>query len=136
VSDTGNPPLSSSAQIQVNITDVNDEPPRFTQSSYIVTVPENVNPTSLNPQLLQNLLYTDGDTLPQNTRSTFTILMTTPTPLMSSESAITLFNECLCSSCHVVMVVAMCCSPWQPVHTCHSHGCQDGSALPQQRRRL
>ena len=41
VRDHGNPPLSSTAMISVNITDVNDNPPHFEQEVYYITVPEN-----------------------------------------------------------------------------------------------
>ncbi|KAI3351191.1 hypothetical protein L3Q82_005747 [Scortum barcoo] len=44
VSDQGSPPLSSSKNINVKVTDVNDSPPRFDQSEYSKTVPENNSP--------------------------------------------------------------------------------------------
>ncbi|XP_069051773.1 protocadherin Fat 4-like [Lepisosteus oculatus] len=43
-SDSGSPPLSSSKVITVRILDVNDNPPRFSQSSYTVYVKENDPP--------------------------------------------------------------------------------------------
>ncbi|XP_068596810.1 protocadherin gamma-A10-like [Brachionichthys hirsutus] len=44
VSDQGSPPLSSSKNITVKVSDVNDCPPKFDQSEYSVTVPENNSP--------------------------------------------------------------------------------------------
>ncbi|XP_041845380.1 protocadherin gamma-C5-like isoform X19 [Melanotaenia boesemani] len=45
--DSGAPPLSSSKIIPVSITDVNDNPPKFTQPSYNVYVKENRVPGSI-----------------------------------------------------------------------------------------
>ncbi|KAM8910673.1 protocadherin gamma-C5-like [Spinachia spinachia] len=45
--DSGSPPLSSSKIISVNITDVNDNPPVFTQPSYHVYLKENGVPGSI-----------------------------------------------------------------------------------------
>ncbi|XP_070270863.1 protocadherin gamma-B4 isoform X21 [Myotis yumanensis] len=42
--DGGDPPLSSTAQIQVLVTDANDNPPVFSQELYRVGLPENVFP--------------------------------------------------------------------------------------------
>ncbi|XP_008050760.1 protocadherin gamma-B4, partial [Carlito syrichta] len=42
--DSGDPPLSSTAQIQVLVTDANDNPPVFSQDIYRVSLPENVYP--------------------------------------------------------------------------------------------
>nr|XP_005900309.1 PREDICTED: protocadherin gamma-B4 [Bos mutus] len=42
--DFGDPPLSSAAQIQVLVTDANDNPPVFSQELYRVELPENVLP--------------------------------------------------------------------------------------------
>ncbi|XP_029134876.2 protocadherin beta-15-like [Labrus bergylta] len=44
VSDQGSPPLSSSKTINVKVSDVNDSPPKFDQSEYSKTVPENNPP--------------------------------------------------------------------------------------------
>ncbi|KAM9356712.1 protocadherin gamma-A10-like [Symphorus nematophorus] len=44
VSDQGSPPLSSSKTINVKVSDVNDSPPKFDQSEYSKTVPENNSP--------------------------------------------------------------------------------------------
>ncbi|XP_073342648.1 protocadherin gamma-A10-like [Pagrus major] len=44
VSDQGSPPLSSSKSINVKVSDVNDSPPKFDQSEYSKTVPENNSP--------------------------------------------------------------------------------------------
>ncbi|XP_061786116.2 protocadherin beta-16-like [Nerophis lumbriciformis] len=44
VSDQGSPPLSSSKNINVKISDVNDSPPKFHQSEYSKNVPENNSP--------------------------------------------------------------------------------------------
>ncbi|XP_006866310.1 PREDICTED: protocadherin gamma-B4 [Chrysochloris asiatica] len=42
--DGGNPPLSSTAQIEVLVTDANDNPPVFSQDIYRVSLKENVSP--------------------------------------------------------------------------------------------
>ncbi|EDL10138.1 mCG133388, isoform CRA_u [Mus musculus] len=42
--DFGHPPLNSTAQIQVLVTDANDNPPVFSQDIYRVSLPENVYP--------------------------------------------------------------------------------------------
>ncbi|XP_061135183.1 protocadherin beta-16-like isoform X20 [Syngnathus typhle] len=44
VSDQGSPPLSSSKNINVKISDMNDNPPKFHQSEYSNTLPENNSP--------------------------------------------------------------------------------------------
>ncbi|XP_075338205.1 protocadherin beta-16-like [Odontesthes bonariensis] len=44
VSDQGSPPLSSSKNINLKVSDVNDSPPRFSKSDYSMTVPENNAP--------------------------------------------------------------------------------------------
>ncbi|XP_075902584.1 protocadherin gamma-A10-like isoform X26 [Nelusetta ayraudi] len=44
VSDQGSPPLSSSKNITVKVSDVNDSPPKFDQLEYSQTVPENNSP--------------------------------------------------------------------------------------------
>lgn len=40
--DSGKPPLSSTCEIDIEILDVNDNPPRFMQSIYQATVLENM----------------------------------------------------------------------------------------------
>ncbi|XP_049983959.1 protocadherin gamma-B4 isoform X22 [Alexandromys fortis] len=42
--DFGHPPLNGTAQIQVLVTDANDNPPVFSQDIYRVSLPENVHP--------------------------------------------------------------------------------------------
>uniref|UniRef100_A0AAQ4RMI1 Cadherin domain-containing protein n=1 Tax=Gasterosteus aculeatus aculeatus TaxID=481459 RepID=A0AAQ4RMI1_GASAC len=44
VSDQGSPPLTSRKQINVKVSDVNDNPPEFHQSEYSKTLPENNSP--------------------------------------------------------------------------------------------
>uniref|UniRef100_UPI003AADEB22 protocadherin gamma-A6-like n=1 Tax=Centroberyx gerrardi TaxID=166262 RepID=UPI003AADEB22 len=44
VSDKGSPPLSSSKTINVKVSDVNDSPPKFDESEYSKTIPENNSP--------------------------------------------------------------------------------------------
>ncbi|KAJ4945983.1 hypothetical protein JOQ06_023661 [Pogonophryne albipinna] len=44
VSDQGSTPLTSSKNINVKVSDVNDSPPRFDQSEYSKTLPENNSP--------------------------------------------------------------------------------------------
>ncbi|XP_047586282.1 protocadherin gamma-B4 isoform X27 [Lutra lutra] len=55
--DGGDPPLSSTAQIQVLVTDANDNPPVFSQELYRVAVPENVLPGTL----VLRVMATDQD---------------------------------------------------------------------------
>ncbi|XP_067899162.1 protocadherin-10-like [Heterodontus francisci] len=59
--DRGSPPLATNKNIMVSVSDVNDNPPKFTQSSYNVFVTENNTPgasifavTALDPDLDQN----------------------------------------------------------------------------------
>ena len=40
--DKGEPPLSNTAVLAINVTDVNDNPPKFSQSGYTVYVQEDV----------------------------------------------------------------------------------------------
>uniref|UniRef100_A0A3Q1I5M3 Protocadherin 1 gamma b 2 n=1 Tax=Anabas testudineus TaxID=64144 RepID=A0A3Q1I5M3_ANATE len=44
VSDQGSPPLSSSKNINVKVSDINDSPPKFDEVEYSKTVPENNSP--------------------------------------------------------------------------------------------
>ncbi|XP_074068875.1 protocadherin gamma-B7-like isoform X23 [Macrotis lagotis] len=44
--DGGNPPLSGTAQIRINVTDANDNPPVFSQSLYRASLRENLPPGS------------------------------------------------------------------------------------------
>ncbi|XP_026214098.1 protocadherin gamma-A10-like [Anabas testudineus] len=44
VSDQGSPPLSSSKNINVKVSDINDSPPKFDEAEYSKTVPENNSP--------------------------------------------------------------------------------------------
>ncbi|XP_028349122.1 protocadherin gamma-B4 isoform X16 [Physeter macrocephalus] len=55
--DFGDPPLSSTAQIQVLVTDANDNPPVFSQELYRVELPENVLPGTT----LLRVMATDQD---------------------------------------------------------------------------
>ncbi|XP_057588732.1 protocadherin gamma-B4 isoform X18 [Hippopotamus amphibius kiboko] len=50
--DFGDPPLSSTAQIQVLVTDANDNPPVFSQELYRVELPENVLPGTIVLQVM------------------------------------------------------------------------------------
>ena len=68
VEDKGAGPLHNTSTIIINITDINDQIPRFSQSFYTVRLLEN-SP----PQTLLSLSYFDGDTLPQHTLSTLSI---------------------------------------------------------------
>ncbi|XP_061092832.1 protocadherin gamma-C5-like [Conger conger] len=56
-SDSGSPPLTTQTEITVNILDVNDNPPIFTQSSYTVYVKENGAPG----QILFSVSASDPD---------------------------------------------------------------------------
>lgn len=67
--DSGNPPLSSQKTIKVDVADVNDNPPRFEQTSYTVYVMENNAPGAS----LCTVKALDAD-VSENARITYTIL--------------------------------------------------------------
>ncbi|KAG5284238.1 hypothetical protein AALO_G00024450 [Alosa alosa] len=67
--DGGTPPLSSQKTIQVDVADVNDNPPRFEQTSYTVYVPENNAPGAS----LCTVKAMDSD-VNENARITYTVL--------------------------------------------------------------
>lgn len=67
--DGGTPPLSSKKTIQVDVADVNDNPPRFEQTSYTVYVPENNAPGAS----LCTVKAMDSD-VNENARITYTVL--------------------------------------------------------------
>ncbi|MFT7796094.1 protocadherin alpha-C2-like isoform X1 [Arapaima gigas] len=67
--DGGTPPLSSQKTIQVDVADVNDNPPRFEQTSYTVYVKENNAPGAL----LCTVRAQDAD-VNENARITYTVL--------------------------------------------------------------
>ncbi|XP_036798673.1 protocadherin gamma-C5-like isoform X3 [Oncorhynchus mykiss] len=68
-SDSGKPPLSSKKTIVVDVLDVNDNPPLFSQPSYTVYVKENYAPG----KLLCSVSATDSD-LGDNAKTSFSIL--------------------------------------------------------------
>ncbi|KAF3706608.1 Protocadherin alpha-C2 [Channa argus] len=67
--DGGSPPLSSQKTIQVDVADVNDNPPRFEQTSYTVYVAENNGPGAS----LCTVKAQDAD-IKENARITYTVL--------------------------------------------------------------
>ncbi|KAG9263147.1 protocadherin alpha-C2 [Astyanax mexicanus] len=67
--DGGTPPLSSQKTIQVDVADVNDNPPRFEQTSYTVYVMENNAPGAS----LCTVKAQDAD-VNENARITYTVL--------------------------------------------------------------
>ncbi|XP_076875448.1 protocadherin alpha-C2-like isoform X1 [Brachyhypopomus gauderio] len=67
--DGGTPPLSSQKTIQVDVADVNDNPPRFEQTSYTVYVTENNAPGAS----LCTVKALDAD-VNENARITYTVL--------------------------------------------------------------
>uniref|UniRef100_UPI0001A2CE4C protocadherin 2 alpha c precursor n=1 Tax=Danio rerio TaxID=7955 RepID=UPI0001A2CE4C len=67
--DGGTPPLSSSMTVRVEVADINDNPPRFKQTSYTVYVSENNAPSAP----LCVIKATDPDA-GENARITYTIL--------------------------------------------------------------
>ncbi|XP_010900816.2 protocadherin alpha-C2 isoform X1 [Esox lucius] len=67
--DGGAPPLSSQKTIQVDVADVNDNPPRFEQTSYTVYVPENNAPGAS----MCTVKAQDAD-VNENARITYTVL--------------------------------------------------------------
>ncbi|KAM9376295.1 protocadherin alpha-C2-like isoform 1-T1 [Pholidichthys leucotaenia] len=67
--DGGNPPLSSQMTFKVDVADVNDNPPRFEQTSYTVYITENNAPGAH----LCVVKATDADTA-ENARITYTVL--------------------------------------------------------------
>ena len=58
--DGGSPPLSSNTSIIVTVTDINDNPPEFTNSSYNFLLPENEPPGTVIGQFVAE----DRDTGP------------------------------------------------------------------------
>ncbi|XP_045574139.1 protocadherin gamma-C5 isoform X4 [Salmo salar] len=68
-SDSGKPPLSSKKTIIVDVLDVNDNPPLFSQPSYTVYVKENYTPG----KLLCSVSATDSD-LGDNAKTSYSIL--------------------------------------------------------------
>ncbi|KPP75147.1 hypothetical protein Z043_105626 [Scleropages formosus] len=67
--DGGTPPLSSQKTIQVDVADVNDNPPRFEQTSYTVYMVENNSPGAS----LCTVKAQDAD-VNENARITYTVL--------------------------------------------------------------
>ncbi|XP_015250310.1 PREDICTED: protocadherin gamma-C5-like, partial [Cyprinodon variegatus] len=67
--DKGSPPMSSKKTVNVNITDVNDNPPVFTQSTYAVYLKENRLPGSI----LYSLSASDSDS-GENAKISYSIL--------------------------------------------------------------
>ncbi|KAM9849593.1 protocadherin Fat 4-like [Aulostomus maculatus] len=67
--DGGSPPLSSQMTFKVNVADVNDNPPRFEQTSYTVYITENNAPGAP----LCVVKATDADAA-ENARITYTVL--------------------------------------------------------------
>uniref|UniRef100_W5NP51 Protocadherin 1 gamma 22 n=1 Tax=Lepisosteus oculatus TaxID=7918 RepID=W5NP51_LEPOC len=68
-SDSGSPPLSTKKTVTVNISDVNDNPPRFSKSHYSVYVNENATPGTI----LYSVSASDLD-LGDNAKISYTIL--------------------------------------------------------------
>ncbi|KAM9064823.1 protocadherin gamma-B1-like [Sarcophilus harrisii] len=77
--DKGNPPLSTSKILTLQITDVNDNPPVFLQPSYVVYVPEN-NPSGVS---IACVSATDLD-LEENGRVSYSIVNSDLEPLQLS----------------------------------------------------
>ncbi|KAI5626828.1 hypothetical protein C0J50_13326 [Silurus asotus] len=67
--DGGTPPLSSSMTVRVDVADVNDNPPRFEQTSYTVYVNENNAPSA--PLCVVKATDPDAN---ENARITYTVL--------------------------------------------------------------
>ena len=67
--DMGNPPLSTSLQINLIVTDVDDNPPRFSRHLYSASIREN-SPIGIN---ILTIEIEDLDTDPENSRSDFFI---------------------------------------------------------------
>ena len=63
VNDEGNPTLSSTSTIFITLLDENDIPPTFTESVYLLSYPEDLDPSSQIgfSRLLVTLDFTDGD---------------------------------------------------------------------------
>ncbi|XP_015428085.1 PREDICTED: protocadherin gamma-A7 [Myotis davidii] len=88
--DCGDPPLSSTAQIQVLVTDANDSPPVFSQELYRAGLPENVFPGTT----VLRVMATDQDE-GVNAEITFSFTeagQTTPFDLNSTTGEITTRN--------------------------------------------
>ncbi|XP_074840113.1 protocadherin Fat 3 isoform X2 [Carettochelys insculpta] len=69
-SDSGNPPLSSSVTVNIDISDVNDNSPVFTPANYTAVIQEN---KPVGTSILQ-LVVTDNDSFHNGPPFTFTIL--------------------------------------------------------------
>ena len=70
VSDKGRPPLGSNIRVNANVSDVNDNPPQFSQSIYKISIPENVTSVS---ELIQ-VSAVDIDTGPGGMIDSYAIL--------------------------------------------------------------
>ena len=73
VEDKGAEPLRNTSTVVVNITDLNDQAPIFSQPVYTVTLLENSSPGTI-----LAFQYSDGDTLLQNTESMVQIISVDP----------------------------------------------------------
>ena len=73
VEDKGVQPLRNTSTVIINITDVNDQIPMFSQSVYTVRLLENTEPGAI-----LSFQYADGDTLDDNTDSTLQITAVQP----------------------------------------------------------
>lgn len=72
--DNGEPSLSTSVEVVVSVTDVNDNAPIFSQGSYEVSVPESVGSN----EVLTEIVATDRDLTQLNSAITYSIVSVTP----------------------------------------------------------
>ena len=73
VEDKGVQPLRNTSTVIINITDVNDQIPMFSQSVYTVPLLENTPPGTI-----LTFQYADGDTFDVNTNSALRITAVQP----------------------------------------------------------
>ncbi|KAM9376011.1 uncharacterized protein KZ484_008514 [Pholidichthys leucotaenia] len=85
--DEGTPPLSSTSVVTILVSDVNDNPPQFTQSVINVYVKEN-SPVGTT---IYTLTTTDSD-LNENAKSTFSLISNSP-KVMQMSSMVTVNSE-------------------------------------------
>ena len=94
VEDKGMTPLRNTSTVLINITDVNDQAPTFSQSAYTVRLPENRQAGTL-----LTLRYSDGDTVTANTESSVRLVSVEPQGKLEQSNGrdtVDLCTSCVC----------------------------------------